>query len=291
MALCARMRPRAQQEATLVPDAQQSRPPLVRKNLAAELYRRNRLLALVGWLLAVLFLAALVGLLTDDRRVMGTNTWLKPLKYVFSLMVFVWTIGWFSRWLARRQRGRRLVGIGIAASSLIVAVFLLVQAARGTITHYNMATDFDASVYSAVVVASGIAALMVGALLFMIGRGDTRPQAVYLWGMRLGIISFLSGAFVGAVMIVLGSHTVGRPDGGPGLPFLDWSTVAGDLRIAHLMGVYGLQLLPLAAYAIGRWPALGGNAPRLLTLAALALLYAAGIVLLFLQALAGRPLF
>lgn len=262
----------------------------MRNNPAAELYRRNRLLALVGWLLAILLLATIVGLLTDDRRVMGTNTWLKPFKYVFSLTVFVWTIGWFSRYLARRRRGRRLVSIAIAASSLIAAIFLLVQAARGTISHYNMATDFDAAVYRAIVTAIGFDALMVVVLLFMFGRPDPRPGTVYLWGIRLGLISFLSAAFVGGVMVVWGGHTVGRPDGGPGLPFLNWSTVAGDLRIAHLMGVYGLQLLPLAAYGISRWPALPGSASRLLVLAAVALLYAAGIAVLFLQALAGEPL-
>lgn len=262
----------------------------MRKNLAAELYCRNRLLALVGWLLALLLLATLVGLLTDDRRVMGTNTWLKSSKYVFSLMVFVWTVGWFSRYLERRRRGRRVVSIVIAASSLIVAVFLLVQAARGTTSYYNVATDFDAAVYGTIVTAIGINGVMVVGLLFMFGRPDPRPETVYLWGIRLGLISFLSAAVVGGVMIAWGAHTVGRPDGGPGLPFLDWSTVAGDLRIAHVIGVYGLQLLPLAAYGISRWRALRNTASRLLVLAAVAALYAACITGSFLQALAGEPL-
>lgn len=262
----------------------------MRKNLAAELYRRNRLLALVGWLLAVLLLATVVGLLTDDRTVMGANAWLKPFKYVLSLMLFVWSIAWFSRYLARRRRARRLFSIAIAASSLIVAVFLLLQAARGASSHYNMATDFDAAVYRAIVTAIGIEALMVFCLLFVFGRPDPRPNTVYLWGIRLGMLSFLFGAFVGGMMIVDNAHTVGWPDGGPGLPFLGWSTVAGDLRIAHLMGVYGLQLLPLAAYGIGRWSALPNPASRMLVLAAVAALYAAGLAALFLQALAGQPL-
>lgn len=261
------------------------------KGLAADLYRRNRLLSLVGWLLAVLLLATLVGLLTDERTVMGTNAWAKPLKYVFSLMLFTWTIAWFSRYIARRRGARRLVSIAIAAASLTVSVFLMLQAARGTISHYNMATDFDAAVYRTIVAAIGIDALMVLVLLFMFGRPDARPDTVYLWGIRLGMVSFLFGAFVGGIMVVNNAHTIGWPDGGPGLPFLDWSTVAGDLRIAHVMGVYGLQLLPLAAWEIGRWGALSKPLYRILALAAVAALYAACLGALFLQALAGEPLF
>ena len=85
------------------------------------------------------------------------------------------------------------------------------------------------------------------------------------------------------------AHSVGVADGGSGLPFLNWSTVGGDLRIAHFFGLHGLQLVPLFAYFLQRkWNT--SQKKLLVAVTIFAALYAGWIGFTFYQAKQGIPL-
>jgi hypothetical protein len=261
-----------------------------RRGFIAELYWRNPLLTLVGFLHVVLLLATVVGYATDDRLVMGVNTWLKPGKFMFSLVLYLWTIAWFSKYIRRPRWLIRTVSMVISITIVIESSCLLLQAGRGTTSHYNVATDFDAAIFQTMGVMISIDMLMTAVILFMLSKPSIRLHPAYLWSLRLGIVLFLAGGALGGAMLANGAHTFGAPDGGPGLPFLNWSTVGGDLRIAHGMALHALQILPLTGFAISRWPAVPRTSTKFLLVALAALLYAGGMLVLYRQAIAGIPL-
>lgn len=256
----------------------------------AELYRRNPLLALIGWLHVVALVACAVAYLSDERMVMGLNAWLEPMKSMALIAVYLWTIAWFTRYVRRPRWGMKAVSFVIAGATCIESACILLQAARGTRAFFNTGTDFDTAVFGTIAAMTAINLLMVAVVLVRFSRPVTRLAAPYLWGIRAGIVSFLAGGAIGGFMIVHGAHTVGAPDGGPGLPFLNWSTVAGDLRIAHGVALHGLQLLPLAGWGLSRWRSTAGSGLRLLLLALTAVAYAVLIYALFREAMRGHPL-
>ena len=45
-----------------------------------------------------------------------------------------------------------------------------------------------------------------------------------------------------------GAHTVGAPDGGPGIAGVGWSKQHGDLRVPHFLGLHALQIIPLLVW-------------------------------------------
>jgi hypothetical protein len=138
-----------------------------------------------------------------------------------------------------------------------------------------------------VIVLNTLAAFYLLLLYFV---ADTDLPSAVVWGVRLGIILFLAASVEGGIMISRLSRSVGTADGGAGLPFVNWSTSGGDLRVAHFVGLHAMQVLPLAALAFvwlqDRFPEFN---PTTLTFA-LALLHFAAFTFLFIQALRGRPL-
>ncbi|HLU07671.1 MAG TPA: hypothetical protein VKZ91_14025 [Woeseiaceae bacterium] len=263
----------------------------MRRNFPAELYRRNPLLTLVGGLHIVLLLATFVGLVTDDRLIMGVNAWLKPAKFMFSIAVYVWTVAWFSKYIRRPRWLLSSVSVVISATMIVESTCILLQAARGTTSHYNVATDFDAAIFQTMGIMIGIDMFMAVVILFMFSRPSIRLRPVYLWSIRAGIVIFLAGGAIGGTMVAHGAHTFGAPDGGPGLPFLNWSTVGGDLRIAHGLALHALQILPLTGYAISCWSAVPRTATKFALLAIVVVAYAAAVFMLYRQGIAGTPLF
>jgi hypothetical protein len=93
---------------------------------------------------------------------------------------------------------------------------------------------------------------------------------------------------------LIGAHSVGVPDGGPGMPFTGWSTTGGDLRIPHFVGIHAMQVLPLIAILLSQLGArvtvLRDARVRARLVRVSAATYAGLVGLVTWQALRGQPL-
>jgi hypothetical protein len=251
------------------------------------LHRANPVLSWTGWLNVALATLALALLLLDHRVVTGAPVWVKPLKFALSITAFAWTLGWLLADLPpAAQRAVQFISGGVAVSMAVEQAVIFTQAMRGTTSHYNVASALNGVLFGLMGVFILVNTLMTVWALFLVWRHPLHGPVGYVWGARLGLLLFLVGSVLGGMMIHHMQHTVGAPDGGPGLPGLGWSTRAGDLRIAHFLGMHALQVLPLLGWALSHW-APRWAAPLTWTGAAL---YAAAVGGLFALAMAGRPL-
>ncbi|MEO3746540.1 hypothetical protein [Plantactinospora sp. B5E13] len=249
---------------------------------------------------------ALVGLVVDDRILVGAPIWLKPFKFAVSFVIYTVTLAWM---ISLMQRGRRVAwwaGTMVAALGLVETLLIFLQAARGRQSHFNAATTLDITIFAAMALMIIVVytATLVLAVLLMIQR---MPDRTIAWTLRLGLLIALVGMGLGYLMVLptpeqeaadpvtlVGAHSVGVADGGPGMWLTGWSTTGGDLRIPHFIGMHALQLLPLIAITLGllgrRVRRLRDDRVRLRLILVAATAYAGLVALVTWQALRGQPL-
>ncbi|MFD9412397.1 hypothetical protein ACFWBN_36065 [Streptomyces sp. NPDC059989] len=256
--------------------------------------------------MGVLTLVSGVGLIVDDRVLVGSPIWHKPLKFSISLVLYGLTLAWMYSLLTGGRRVGWWAGTVVAAAGVVEMVVIVGQVVRGKRSHFNQESPLDAALFS--VMGATIAVLWLATLVMavVLWRQPLADRATG-WAIRLGSVIGLAGLAVGFLMAqptqaqladgisdTAGAHSVGVPDGGPHLPVTGWSASGGDLRIAHFVGMHALQLLPLLAlaltFAAGRygWAARAAVRTRLVLVAAAG--YAGLLALTTWQALRGQAL-
>jgi hypothetical protein len=258
--------------------------------LIRELRARNPLLFDLAAAHIVLLLIMMLIAPFDGRQVMGINPWIKPMKFAASIAIYLLTMGWLLYELPLREEVKRRVSWAIAGTLVIEIVLITMQAARGVTSHFNDTTAFDAAVFAVMGSAITFNILVAAYVALKFWQTEANIAAPYLWGIRIGLTIFVLASLEGFAMVSHSAHSVGVPDGGPGLPVVNWSTRGGDLRVAHFFGMHALQVLPLAGYLLStrRAESLTSNAVRWVQAAGA--VYALLALLLFLCAMAGRPL-
>ena len=255
----------------------------------AELRFRNNLLYRIGLIHLILAFLLIMPLLVDERQVMGINAWIKPIKFCLSIWIYAWTFGWILFDLPNSRKWIRGISWTVAITMITEIGVIIYQASRATTSHFNFSTPFDSILFAIMGVMIGVntIAIVVTFVLFLVKK--PKLDSIYLMAMRMAFIVFLVGNWVGGAMIQARAHAVGVEDGGPGLPFTNWSTEGGDLRIAHFLGLHAIQIIPLFAYFLHKKTSLGLQMRRTLTIIFI-LVYAGLVSFLYQQAMSGKPL-
>ena len=274
------------------------------RDFFSTLWRASAPLTAAAVVLLGLLAASLAGLLLDPRVITGAPAWLKPAKFAVSTAVYSLTLAWFFTFLPDWPRLRRVAGAATAAVFLLEVALIDMQAWRGTTSHFNIGTPLDAVVFGIMGTAIAFQTIVGVAVAAALWRQRFADPAIG-WAMRLGLTLSLVCASVGGLMTrpteaqldaaratgriaVAGAHTVGAPDGGPGLTGTGWSREHGDLRVPHFIGLHAMQALPLFALILRRRRFGTRTATRLVISGGIS--YALLFVVLLWQALRGQPL-
>lgn len=265
----------------------------------------HRPLMVLAALMIVCAVVSVVGLLVDPREILGAPAWAKPLKFSLSIFLYAITWAWLIAHLPRWRRIAHALGTVVSVALAIEQVAIVWAAATGTTSHFNVSNGIHVAVWTTMAIAIAIVymcALVTSIAVFFLQL----PTPSLTFAVRAGAVIGLAGLGVAFFMTgptseqlsdfqgIAGAHAVGVADGGPGIPLLGWSTVAGDYRVPHFIGMHALQLLPLLALvllALGRrWRPLASPTVQLRLIVAATVAYAATFVLLTLQAMAGQSL-
>jgi hypothetical protein len=257
-----------------------------------ELDATDPVLSRLGWalLLVVPVLAMLA--MSVPAGSGAVNPWIKPIKFSMSFSTYASTVSLLLLALRIPKWQLTLARRAIATSVAFEILSLATQAWRSAY-HISGQSLVDTSLAqmtnSMVMVNTAIVCWMLA--LFCANRVRTdRIDWPMISAIRYSIMIFLAGNAIGGFMLARGSHTVGIADGGPGLPFVNWSVIGGDLRIAHFIAIHAIQIVPLFAYILSQMSPILPVKHRRIAAGALALAVSVAVGATFVQAALGHPL-
>ena len=271
----------------------------------SRLWHSDRTLTAAALLMLGALAAFLIGMVVDPRVITGAPAWLKPAKFAVSTAIYMFTLAWVFTYLSEWPRLRKLVGRATVAIFILEVAIIALQAWRGTTSHFNVSTPFNATLFAVMGSAIVVQTLLSVLIAIALWRSMFEDRALG-WALRIGMVITIVGASLGGMMTrptnaqldqmrathtaspIIGAHTVGAPDGGPGLPGTGWSIEHGDIRVPHFIGLHALQVLPLIALLLWKRRIEDARRARLMIVAAGS--YATIFSILVWQALRGQAL-
>ncbi len=204
----------------------------------------QRLCYVTGAALMVLGLLHLVGFVVLGGPWVGPVAWRKPFSFGLSFGLTTMTVAWIGTYLPMpRWVGWLLFG-PLAVANTLEVLWVTVQRARGRLSHFNMRSPLDETLFMAAAAAIAVTVVVIAVLTVLaFARIDAPPSMAS--GIRGGLVALIFAMAVGVLMIGVGIAAVdaGRP---PVMTFGE----AGSLKVPHAAGMHGIQVLPGLAWLL-----------------------------------------
>lgn len=215
--------------------------------------------------------------------------WIKPIKFCLSIILFLSSSIYILRYANYKPQSVKIISWVLLACMLFEIVCIILQSARAEKSHFNNTDSLGMMLFPLMGTAISII-LVIYIVLFI--RYFIFPSkelnTLMLWAVRIGMFIFIFSGITGFMMAGIGRHTINGLDGGPGLFFTNWSTIAGDLRVSHFISIHAIQVFPLLGYFLIR--SNFKHSTQVTTLIATAVVYLVFNALAFIQAIQGQPL-
>ncbi len=214
------------------------------------LQNRNRLLTNAGSFFLILAICLGIYACFNSVTVLGINSMIKPIKFGLSTWIYSWTLAYLLFYVNNQNKVK-----WFSYLSVFVMVYensvITIQAFRGKISHFNQSEILGGILYAlmGIFIVWLTTATLILTLRFIFQK-TYNISAPFALSIKIGLMLFVVFSFFGGYMSMLNTHNVGGKIGGPGLPLLNWSTLYGDLRVAHFFGIHSLQIIPFIGFYI-----------------------------------------
>jgi hypothetical protein len=179
----------------------------------------------------------------------GAVSWRKPVIFGMSLGLLAWSAVWVLRQLPVRRWGWIPAGL-LGGASIVELLAITMQRWRGEASHFNYHTGFDAAVWGVMstvimVVALALAVLLLWSLVQFRGTPAARIAVV------VGLSAMMVSGYIGYDMAALGEAAAAATGHAPASILFG---AAGSAKLAHALGMHGLQVLGVLAIGLGMRP-------------------------------------
>jgi hypothetical protein len=255
--------------------------------IISEIFLRNKLLAIAGSINLILAILLVFYAPFNNMEVLGLNSMIKPIKFLLSLWIYFWTMAYLLFYLENQVAVARFSMLAVLVMFYENGV-IVVQAFRGKLSHFNQSELVGGILYGIMGVLIVTVTLATALITIRFIRQKTYSiSPEFALSIKIGLVFFIIFSFMGGYMSAINSHNIGGNIGQEGLPLLNWSTLFGDLRVAHFFGIHSLQLIPLFGYFIDNKEYSKSSKTTLIWL--FAMLYFAFISFTLWQAVQAKP--